>query len=114
VALQAKAFAYHQYPANLRPRPTWKRQVMQMVIDLVIGRFPVASPTHGTIGGPGTPQETSAKPTICVKPSASRTDSTPGVITRRHYHRKEVGSFVRSQEVLRQDTALNKDGVKVV
>jgi len=95
---------------------------MQMVIDLVIGRFPVASPTHGTIGGPGTPQETSAKPTICVhlrqticvQPSASRTDSTPGVITRRHYHRKEVGSFVRSQEVLRQDTALNKDGVKVV
>ena len=48
------------------------------------------------------------------QPSASRTDSTPGVITRRHYHRKEVGSFVRSQEVLRQDTALNKDGVKVV
>jgi hypothetical protein len=71
MALQANAFAYQQYPANLRPRPTWKRQVMQMVIDLVIGRFPVASPTHGTIGGPGTPQETSAKPTICVQPSAS-------------------------------------------
>jgi hypothetical protein len=71
MALQGNTFAYHQYPANLRPRPTWKRQVTQRVIDLVIGRFPVASPTHGTIGGPGTPQETSAKPTICVKPSVS-------------------------------------------